>query len=239
MGKRPDIIGMLLERVEQEIDDDWQPPRVPQSYRGSELGDCPRALQYAALGKSKEKPNPELALLFRDGHLHHDAVRGELKKIGRLTNIEHGAWKAYQVEYKGDTFRINITATCDLHYDGLYVGDIKSINCFTFKALKSVEDVEERYPHYIDQLQAYLDVYDKEEGFLLFKDKNSSALKIFWFKRDPKRLETILQKLAHIEYLLKVKKMHKKPYTKSSYDCKICPMRIHCWKVPQDRRTWR
>lgn len=239
MAKRPDIIGMLLEHIEGEIKDEWRPGRTAGSYRGSELGDCPRALQYAASGRTRESINPELALLFRDGNLHHDAIRSELKKIVRVTNEEHSSWKTYEVTYKSELIRIVLTTTCDCHVNGTYVGELKSINCFTFKALKSNEDVRERYPHYYSQLQTYLDVYDKEEGFLLFKDKNSSALKIFWFKRDKEELDKLLQKLAHIEWAMKNKKMIKRPFTKSSFECKTCPFRMACWKKPMEGRKWR
>lgn len=238
MTKHPNIIALIKERAEQETEDEWRAPRVPGTYRGSELGDCPRALEYSVRGYIGERPNAELALLFKDGHLHHDALRGELAKVGRLTNVEHGAWKAWDVEYNGQVLRIGISTTCDLIFDGRYVGELKGVSTFSFKGLRDNESVREKYPHYYTQLQAYLHVYDKEEGFLLFKDKNTSALKIFWFKRDTPHFQETLLKLAKIEVMSAKKVWIKRPYNKSSYDCKICPFRKPCWGKATDRRTW-
>lgn len=237
--KKPDIIGMILERVEQEVEDEWRPARIPGSFRGSELGDCARALEYANLGYKPEPIDPRLALLFRDGNLHHDALRAELTKVGRLTNIEHGSWKKYEVQYNGETIPITITATCDLIFDGTYIGDIKSISTFSFKALRNNEAVISKYPHYVIQLNTYLDVYGKEWGFLLFKDKNSSALKIFWFQFSQELMDEVLQKLAKIEVMTRKKKMIKRPYLKSSWDCKSCPFRKRCWGKPRQEMFWR
>jgi len=238
MSKHPNIIGLIKERAEQEVADEWRPPRIPGSFRGSELGDCPRALEYSVRGYDGERPNAELALLFRDGHLHHDALRSELKKVGRVTNEEHSTWKVWDVEYNGKVFTITITTTCDLHFDGQYVGELKGVSTFSFKGLRDNDSVIEKYPHYYTQLQAYLHVYEKDEGFLLFKDKNTSALKIFWFVKDTPHFMEVLQKLAKVMYMSEKKVWIKRPYNKSSYDCKICPFRKPCWGRATDRRTW-
>jgi hypothetical protein len=237
--KTPDIVGLILERTEQEIQDEWRPARIPGSYRGSELGDCTRALQYANLGYKPESIDPRLALLFRDGHLHHEALRTELAKIGRLTNVEQPAWKRYVVEYNGENIPIIITTTCDLHFDGTYVGELKGITTFSFKGLKSNDDVRSKYPHYVGQLNTYLDVYGKKKGFLLFKDKNSSALRIFWFDFDQALLDETLQKLAKIEVMSAKKKLIKRPFKKSSWDCKSCQFRQKCWGKPRQEMVWR
>lgn len=238
MSKHPAIIPLILEQVAKEVEDEWRPPRLQRSFRGSELGDCSRAIQYAALGVKQEPIGPELALLFADGNLHHDALRSQLRKIGTVTNVEHPSFKVYQVGYKDKNFSITLTTTCDLHFAGRYVGELKSISTFSFKGL-SEEVVKDKYEHYYWQLQTYLDVYDKEEGFILFKDKNSSALKIFWFKRDPAILQVILQKLAKIQYLIENKKMITRPFKKSSWDCKTCPFRMKCWGKPREGMRWR
>jgi hypothetical protein len=236
--KKPDIVGMILERVEQEIEDEWRPPRITGSFRGSELGDCPRALQYANLHYKPAAIDPRLALLFRDGNLHHDAIRAELKKVGRLTNIEHGSWKRYEGVYNGQSIPLIITSTCDLILDGQYVGDIKSITTYKFRKLTTAF-VRENYPHYVMQLNIYLDIYQKEWGFFVFKDKNNSALKVLWFKFSPELLQETLNKLAKIQYMTEQKKMIKRPFTKSSWDCKTCPFRQKCWGKPREGMHWR
>ena len=194
MNKLPKVVDMILEQVEMEINDEWRPPRLPNSFRGSELGDCPRYIQYASQGYEGERPSPELGLLFRDGHLHHDALRSLLSRIGRVTNIEYQGSKSYTVEVDGETVQFTITCTTDGILNGDYIFDIKSINPFSFKKL-SMPYIKENYKGYLYQLQAYFDVFDKQLGFNLFKDKAFGALKIFWYKRSPKMFNQILQKL--------------------------------------------
>lgn len=235
--KLPNILPMILDQVEQEVEDEWKPPRSLGSFRASELGDCPRAIQYTIQGLRGEKIGPELALLFRDGHLHHNAVRGLLKTIGRVTNEEHHVWKKYEVALHGRIVSFVLTATTDGILNGEFVFDIKSINFFSFKHL-SKDSIEKDHLGYIYQIQTYLDVFDKEYGFLLFKDKMTSALKIFWYKRDRKLFQSILKKMAQIHVATETGKMMKKPFSKSSKECSRCEFRQECWGIPMERRTW-
>lgn len=235
--KVPQIIPMILDHMEEVIEDEWRPPRSVGSYRASELGDCPRAIQYTVKGQPRESPSPELALLFSDGHLHHHAVRTLLKAIGRVTNEEHQVSKQYEVSINGNRVVFVLTATTDGIFNGKYVFDIKSINFFSFKQL-SKEWLEQNHVDYIYQLQTYLDIFDKELGFLLFKDKMTSALKIFWYKRDRALFKKILNKVAQIHLATISDRMIKRPYTKSSKECKRCPFREVCWGAPMERRTW-
>jgi hypothetical protein len=126
----------------------------------------------------------------------------------------------------------------DCLFNGEYPVDIKSINCFSFKWLRSPDDVKEKYYHYYLQLQVYLQLFDKEKGFLLFKDKNSGALKIFWYDKDQEAFDKVLANLAFIHRACIDKKFVKRPYTASSKECKRCFMRIHCWKKPYEKRRW-
>lgn len=237
--KKPDIIGMIVEQVEMEAQDEWRPPRVVGAFRGSELGDCPRSIQYATLGKVPERPAAPLALIFRDGHLHHDSLRGLLKRIGRVTNEEFSGWKEYSVKVNERVATFKLTATTDGIFNGEFVFDIKSINPWSFKKL-SIEYIEEKYERYIMQLQTYLDIFDKEWGFLFFKDKGFGGLKVFWFKRDQEWFQRrVLNRMAKIHLATLNSKMIKRPFTKSSDECKGCFFRIHCWNKPMEKRSWR
>jgi CRISPR/Cas system-associated exonuclease Cas4 (RecB family) len=228
--KKPNIIPMILEQVEREVTDEWRPQRVIGSFRGSELGDCPRYIQYTLRGFEREPISPELGLLFNDGHLHHNAIRNNLSKVGRVTNVEFAAWKRYKVELGSGTEEFNITATVDCVFNRDYVIDIKSINPFSFKAL-SKEYIQTKYLGYVYQIQAYLDILEKDLGALLFKDKAFSGMKIFWYKKNSVLFENLLRRLANIHRATVQGKWIKRPYTKSSTECKRCPMRQHCWGV--------
>jgi hypothetical protein len=236
--KKPQVIPMILEQVEKETEDEWRPKRVIGSFRGSELGDCPRYIQYELRGFEKEPVSPELGLLFRDGHLHHDALRKELSAVGRVTNREFSVWKHFTREVNKSSVDFVITGTLDGIFNGEYPFDIKSINPFSFKHL-SKEYIWEKYRGYVYQIQIYLELTDKEWGFLLFKDKAFSALKIFWYRRDPKILNMILDKMSKIHLATIQDKWIKRPFTRSSTECERCPMRQHCWGRSMKRREWR
>ena len=224
---------MILEQVERETEDEWRPKRIVSQFRGSELGDCPRSIQYYLLGYEPERPKPELALLFSDGHLHHNSLRQRLSSVGRVTNTEQVAWKEYDIQ----GIKFSIGGTCDCHFN-TFIGELKGINFFSFKNLNK-ESLPRFYKKYIDQIQAYLDIFDKEWGFLLFKCKMTSALKLFWIKRDREYFQKVLNRLAKIQLAIQHKKMLKRPFTKSSKKCKGCFMRKHCWGISMERREWK
>jgi hypothetical protein len=228
---------MILEQKEMELRDEWRAPRTIGSFRGSELGDCPRYIQYVLQGYKGEPPSPELGMLFADGHLHHDAVRAELAKVGRVTNREFSAWKSFEVEVGTRVAKFNLTGTLDGVFNGDFIFDIKSINPFSFKKL-SLPYIYEKYRGYVYQLQTYMELLDKQWSFNLFKDKAFSGMKIFWYQRDPRVFNMVLKKMAKIHLATVDGKWIKQPFSKSSTECERCTMRIHCWKKPMKRRSW-
>lgn len=240
--KKPKIIELIKDQVLKEVESEWRPDRIPGTFRGSEVGDCPRAIQYAVEGVRGNTPNAELALLFADGHLHHDALRQRLRSIGTVTNVEWNTSRRFSVPLGNEHVEITLSGTFDLIFDKDYIIDIKSINMFSFKWLmaKGEDYFREKFPHYIDQIQVYLELANKEWGAILFKCKNSSALQIFWIKRDPERFQRILRKLAKIHRATLNGKKIKKPYDKASHDeCEICPYRQPCWGRPPKEREWK
>ena len=237
--KPPNLPRLILDQVRLEMEDEWTRPREVNTFRSSEAGDCPRALIYAIRGKKKQEISPELAMLFRDGDLHHDALRDMLKRVGRMTNVEYPARKTYTVPLPdGSTIDITLTGTVDCVFNGDFVVDFKSINRFSFQAL-SKPYIAAKKRKYVYQIQFYMDILDKEWGCLLFKNKDTSALKEFWYKRSPEMLAQALVKLAKITKANLRGKLVKRPFTKSSYECKNCPMRIHCWGSPVRPRRWK
>lgn len=231
------LIPKILDHVREEIETQLPFKAIRGSYRASEIGDCERYLAYAQLGKPKELINPELELLFRDGHLHESAVIDLMRRVYIVTNQQYTAVKRYNV----DGVEFNLTATMDCLVDGDDVVDVKSTNFFTGKQLaeKGKPYILEKYRGYYDQIQTYMQLYGKKRAALLFKEKMTSRLMEFWFKRNTKYFETvILKKIARIEKLVQLRKLPKKPFSKSSTECKRCTMRIHCWGVKMDQRSW-
>lgn len=226
--------------ISEEESSAWREPREVGIFRASELGNCPRRIQYSMRGFEQAAIEPSLAMLFRDGNLHHDSVRNDLMKIGKLTNREQVFRKKYNVE--GIEFAING------HMDGLFNGDfiidIKGINRFSFQAIAKVQNDWKKVRDYLDnspfsrsnypQLQTYMDGFDKEWGCLLFKCKDTSELMEVWFPRDREYFQKLLVQLANIARITHEKKWIKRPYLRTSKECSYCPMKHHCWKVGKE-----
>src|SRR5687768_10024731 len=97
MSSRPKLVATVLEAVQEELENQSPFKVMRGNYRSSELGDCPRYLSYWQLGKKKERISPELELLFRDGHLHEQAVVDLLRRKFTVTNQQYTGLKKYTV----------------------------------------------------------------------------------------------------------------------------------------------
>lgn len=225
------LIQLILNKVEAEAKQESTKPHTVGVYRASEIGGCARALQYATLNYSAETLTPETHLIFADGHIHHTAVRGLLGRVGTLSNVEMTISK----QYKHNGQKFTITGTCDGVFNG-EVFDVKSISTFRFKYLD--KNFPDDYLNYVDQLQIYMDILNLDSGFFIFKDKNSAELKVIRLKRDPDVMLSILNRVAIIHKGVKAKELVARPYGRDTWHCKLCSYRLHCWKLPMDKRTW-
>ena len=224
------LVPLIFEQIRKETEAEWYPPRTVGTFRASEVGYCPRAIQYAILGHPRALPEPVLSLLFRDGHMHQNQLVNIISSTGLVvSNREQVGYKEYEV----DGIKFGVTGHCDLLLEGKYVVDTKSCSTWAYKYLTR-DYIKEKYLGYLYQLQFYIDMYEKDWGCLLFKDKNTSNLREFWYQKNPELLQEALQKLAKIHKAVITNKMIKRPYEKSSTECKRCNMRQHCWGTTED-----
>ena len=251
--KLPKLSQLILEMISEEPDLVPQEPREIGVFRASELGNCPRRIQYAMRGY--EQPGgiePSLALLFKDGNMHHDAVRKDLEKVVKLTHVEEMFTKQYAYNFpEGDGVDFTIIGHTDGIVNDKYILDIKGINRFSYQAIAKVKDDWQKVYEYLDnspfsrgnypQLQTYMDGFDKEWGCLLFKCKDTSELMEVWFPRNRfyfyEKLLPELARIARATYREKWITKHsdgssfnKRPYMKSSKECQTCPFKLQCWK---------
>lgn len=226
------MIGKILEKVRDESAQESRHHSVGV-YRASEIAGCPRALQYATLGYSAEQFSPELHLIFRDGHAHHNAVRELLAKVGTLSHVEKTISKKYK--HAGTSF--TITGTVDCVWNGKVV-DIKSISTFRFK-LVNKEDWQQEFIGYVEQVNLYMDMLGLNEGGILFKDKNSAELAFKETSFDPKFLNDTLDMVADVHKGVKKKKITiEQPYAATSFMCKTCAYRLPCRRLPMESKRW-
>lgn len=225
------LIQLILNKVAAEAKQESTKPHTVGVYRASEIGGCARALGYATLNYPSEPLTPETHLIFKDGHIHHDAVRSLLGKVGTLSNVEMTISK----QYKHNGQKFTITGTCDGVFNEAIM-DVKSISTFRFKYID--KNFPADFMNYVEQVQIYMDILNKHRGMLIFKDKNTSELKIKRFPYDSTLMENILDKVAAIHKAIKEKKLIDRPYGRDTWHCKLCSYRLQCWKLPMETRHW-
>lgn len=83
------------------------------------------------------------------------------------------------------------------------------------------------------QLLLYMWVFQKDKGFFVIEDKNTHELLILPVKMTPKNkefIEGVVDWLRTVRKSSDEDKMPKRPFTKSSPECKSCPVFDDCWK---------
>lgn len=225
------IVQLILNKLAEEAEQESHRVYTKGVYRASEIGGCARALQYNHMGFKGETLTPETHMIFRDGHMHHDALRELLAKVGTLSHIETNVSKKYN--HKGTKFLL--TGTCDGVFNGIII-DIKSINTFRFMHLD--KNFPSDYMNYVIQLNIYMDILNIHKGVLLFKDKNSGEIAPRHLTYNAELMEQTLERVASLHNSLKTGEMLKRPYVSSDWHCKLCQHRKECWHLPMEGKHW-
>lgn len=146
------------------------------------------------------------------------------------------------------SFTPDIVCKIPEFYDGAMVGEIKSMNSFSFK---------KQYEHTSGKKQLYLYMYelikqaklkgnwngkDYLKGFVLMDSKNDQEFKICVYDYDIGMVETYIDRLEEIKYHKEIfmndGKMVKRPKDCDTPTCKLCekcPMRDACWNIGMGR----
>lgn len=226
------LVSNILHQIRLESEQEEHLQSERGIYRASGVGGCPRALQYATMdGVTPEKHSPEFQLFLRDGDTHEKALTAILSKIGTVTHNQRNLQKRYK--HKGVSFIV--TGTPDGMFNGI-IYDVKAINGFSFQALD--KNYPEQYMKYVEQMHIYMDILGKTESILIFKDRNWSTIKVKRVEFNPDFMEKLLDKLAFITKAVKKGDMIDRPYAVKSKECKRCPFRMACWKLPMETMRW-
>jgi|SRR5947207_1859339 len=226
------ITQKILHQIELEAAQEEHIKSEKGIYRASSIGGCPRALQYATLdGIIPEKHSPEFTMFLMDGDTHERMITSLLSKVGTVTHTQRNLQKRYK--HQGVSFVV--TGTPDGMFNGT-IYDVKAINGFSFAALE--KNYPTQYVKYIEQMHIYMDILNKKESILLFKDRNWSKIKPKLVEYNPDFMEKMLDKLAYITKMVKSKQMIDRPYTVRSKECKRCPFRMPCWRLPMETMKW-
>lgn len=184
--------------------------------------------------------------IFEEGNAIHEKwqrlfIRAGYSKPKMLDKTRVDA--DYQVSYTPD-----IVCRIPEFYDGLMVGEIKSVNPFTFKKMSS-------HPSARKQLQFYMylcqkakgnldnpDDPDYKRGFVLCDDKGTQYFKVFVYDFDMKEVSPFVDRCEEVEYrynrLVDAGKMVGRHEECTSQTCDMagkCPMRDACWNCGMGR----
>lgn len=110
------------------------------------------------------------------------------------------------------------------------IGEVKTTKAESW----NIRQLSRKVPGYqLIQLLIYMYVFNKEKGFFVIENKNTHELLIVPVKMTEKNRELVEYAF---DWMRKVKansdedKLPTRPFTKSSPECKSCPVRAACWE---------
>lgn len=176
-----------------------------------------------------------LKRIFEEGNAIHE-------KWQRLF-IRAGYAKAEDCDFTRFHKDFEVSYTPDIIADipgfGKMVVEIKSVNTFQFKKMKS-------HPSGKKQSMFYMFLTGIHQGIVLCEDKNTQDFKVFYYEYDEEQAELPVNRAEEIQHyknkLLNDKKICKRVEGCNKSTCKRaseCPMRDACFNVGKGKRLNR
>ncbi|HEC64465.1 MAG TPA: hypothetical protein ENI23_04145 [bacterium] len=214
-------------------------------FRGSEVGDpCLRSLCLSVMGH-RMPIEANLRRIFDAGKNIEKVNVDTMIKAGLCPteNYTQASIKYPDPPIQGHTDVIVLRDKAKIRR---YLGEIKSINEWPFKSLPKEHGpmlasksplFEIKTPHkYIMQWNCYAGAPNMtfDEGFLLFEEKNTSAQKFYWLKRDDELLEKMFIRLRLAAPYILSDPMLIPPYSLNMEEppCKTCNRKYLCKNLP-------
>ena len=174
-----------------------------------------------------------LLRIFEEGNAIHEKWQRLLIRAGysKATDLDYTQFcDEYMMSFTPD-----IICTVPEFYDGPMIGEIKSVNTFSFKK-------QTKHPSAWKQCQWYMHLTGIKKGFVLSEDKNTQDFRIEVYDYDPQLVAPFISRAEEIMYsyhrVVDDGKMVKRPDEAKSPDCKMCKecaMHDACWNVGMGR----
>lgn len=180
-----------------------------------------------------EQINVGLMRIFEEGNAIHEKwqrmfIRGGYSKPGQLDHTQYD--DHYMMSFTPD-----IICCIPEFYDGLMVGEIKSVNTFAFKK-------QSKHPSAWKQCQWYMHLTGIKKGFVLSEDKNTQDFRVEVYDYEPDKVQKFADRAEAIRdaygNLMENHKMVRRPSDAKKPDCRrceSCPMRDACWNIGMGR----
>lgn len=190
-----------------------------------------------------------LSLVYRQ--LQGEQVKVGLMRIFEEGNSIHEKWQRMfiragwskptdldRTRYSEDymmSFTPDIVCMIPDFCDEPMVGEIKSVNTFSFKK-------QTKHPSAWKQCQWYMHLTGIKKGFVLSEDKNTQDFRVEVYDYDPDIVQPFVDRAESIvdayHTLMRDRKMVPRPSDAKKPDCKrcsSCPMRDACWNIGMGR----
>lgn len=196
---------------------------APSSFYGLGNGVCPRYWYYAFNGAEFEYTNTARQRANMDaGTAAGDRIASLFEQAGILRGAE--------VEVKHEDPPIFGYMDLAVEWQGeQMVGEVKTTKTETF----ATRAAQMKAPGYqLIQLLIYMYVFKKDKGFFVVEDKNTHELLIIPVKMTDEHRELVERVFAWMRTVRTNAlegELPKRPFNKSSFNCKSCPVRSTCW----------
>lgn len=167
--------------------------------------------------------------IFEEGNAIHEKwqrmfIRAGYSDVEQLDKTQFN--KKFRISFTPD-----IICRIPEFYDGLMIGELKSVNTFQFQKMV-------RHPSAWKQCQWYMYLSGIHKGFCLSEDKNTQDFKIEVYDYDPTIVAPFIERAEKIKRgynrMVKDHKMVARPSDCKTPDCKRCSkcaMREACWNI--------
>ena len=202
----------------------WQQKKTfSPSTIGYGYGTCPRYWFIAFSGTEFEDTFDALAIAsMENGKQAHDRIQ----KIIQSTPV----FKELEREILSEDPPIRGFADLVIDWSGIdVIGELKTVKQEIFSMRQA--EMAPTTSHLV-QLLIYMWVEKIDEGFVMYENKNNNEILIMPIKmneRNKKIVEEIVDWMREVHGTWKKGILPERVYTKSSYQCKSCPVRRFCW----------
>lgn len=197
---------------------------APSSFYVHGNGVCPRYWYYAFNGAEFEYSNTARQVANMDtGTTAGERIAKLFEKAGLLNAAE------VRVQY--DDPPISGFMDLAVTWQGEeMVGEVKTTTTESFQT----RSAKMKAPGYqLIQLLIYMYVFKKEKGFFVVENKNTHEILILPVKMTDENkalVERVFDWMRMVHKNALEGELPKRPFTKSSFNCKSCPVRNKCWE---------
>lgn len=123
---------------------------------------------------------------------------------------------------------IDIVATWN---DKKTIGEVKTTKQEAFTLLKASGKPR---GYQLIQLLIYMKIEEAEQGFMLYENKNTGEMLIMPVYMTGENKRIIDQAFEWFQQVWDNKELPVRPFDKTSFECRYCPFKQHCWKDKTD-----